>query len=91
MIITWLERVAVWTFFLTAFAVVVALGYATLHLNLDTATKGDMEAHFAKIDTKFAKIDTKLEKLEIIRAEISSIEVKVSDSMVSHLSTAHVN
>ena len=86
------EKIAVWTFFLTVLAVVIGVTYATVHLVRDTATTTEMNARFDEID---AKIDTQFElireELSAIRKDIHAIDVKVSDSMVNHLSTTHAS
>ena len=63
-------------FFLTMVAVLVAVGYATIQLAGDVATKDDI-----------AKIDERLNRIESL---LSDMRKESSESMTSHLSTAHV-
>jgi sensor domain CHASE-containing protein len=78
------EKIALWGFLITILAVFIAVGYATLHLALGSATKAEMNARFDKLETQLKIIH------EDLSTEISSVNVKVSDNMVDHLSTAHV-
>ena len=76
-----MEKVAVWTFYVTVIAVVVSLSYATLHLVRGTATRADLVQLESKMDKGFARLESLLvdKKLD------------AKQDMINHISTAHVN
>ena len=82
-----LERIAVWTFFFAMLAIVVALGYATLHLTLNTATTAEMNARFDKVDAQIEKVTV---QLQAIRSDIASVRIDNSEKMLNHVSQVHV-
>ena len=58
-------------FFLTAVAVLVAVGYATVHLVRETPTRAELKTEIASVKSEIASVKTEL------KAEIASVKTEL--------------
>jgi hypothetical protein len=73
------EKIATWTYFIAALAILLALLFNTLHLTLNTATSVELTALETKMDKRFDHLESIL-----VNGKLDA-----KQEMITHLSTAH--
>ncbi len=74
-------------FFLTAVAVLVAVGYASVHLVRETPTKTDLHELETKLEMQMQLMETRI--ISAVRKEFQSHKDNTNQTMINHVSDLH--
>lgn len=79
----WTFRLTLGMFFLTAIAVLIAVGYATVHLAGNMVTKDDLAASEARI------ISAIREDIQEAKDEVHNLRSETNNKVLNHVTTLH--